>query len=181
MTDDHERFKVLEAPAPPDAPEPPLLRYDLALRDIEATSALAARLAACARTGDVLALAGDLGVGKTTFARAFIHAIGHAQEEVPSPTFTLVQVYPAAAPAAPAVFHFDLYRLSAAEDALELGLEEALATGISLIEWPDRLGTWRRGNWLDLAFTFAPGETARTVAITAHGTWRGRRVEAGFV
>lgn len=181
MNGNHERFKVLETPAPPATPEPSLLRYDVALPDVEATSALAARIAACARTGDVLALSGDLGVGKTTFARAFIHAIGHAHEEVPSPTFTLVQVYPAAEPAAPAVFHFDLYRLSAAQDALELGLEEALATGISLIEWPERLGNWHRGNRLELAFAFAPGETARTVAITAHGTWRGRRTEAGLV
>src|SRR5579884_1615816 len=106
------------------------------LPDEAATTALAARLAEQARPGDVIALRGDLGSGKTTFARAFIRALGGG-EEVPSPSFTLVQLYELAAAT---VWHFDLYRLRSPEEAWELGIEEAFAGGIALIEWPERLG-----------------------------------------
>ncbi len=107
------------------------------LSDEEATAALAARIAALARPGDVIALDGELGAGKTTFARAFIRARGNA-EEVPSPTFTLVQIYddrrrPDLA--------FRPYRLRDPDEAWELGIEDAFRDGISLIEWPERLGT----------------------------------------
>ena len=108
------------------------------LPDEAATAGLAARLAARARQGDVIGLQGELGSGKTTFARAFIRSLGDGREEVPSPTFTLVEIYACAGK--PPVWHFDLYRLTAAEEAWELGIEEAFADGISLIEWPERLG-----------------------------------------
>src|SRR4051812_13695997 len=101
------------------------------------TAALGAALAAEARPGDVIALVGPLGAGKTTLARGFIQKRAGADEEVVSPTFTLVQTYEA--PDA-VIWHFDLYRLNDPEEALELGFEEALAAGISLIEWPERLG-----------------------------------------
>src|SRR5581483_4508689 len=104
------------------------------------TAALAARLAPLARAGDVIALAGELGTGKTSFARAFIRALRGADEEVPSPTFTLVEVYEDAGGRRPPIWHFDLYRLKRPEEAYELGLEAALAGGIALIEWPERLG-----------------------------------------
>src|SRR5205807_6696912 len=106
------------------------------LPDEAATARLAARISALAEIGDVIALSGDLGAGKTTFARAFIRARGETGE-VPSPTFTLVQVYELAAAA---IWHFDLYRLRSPDEAWELGIEDALTEGISLIEWPDRLG-----------------------------------------
>src|SRR4030095_10715416 len=98
---------------------------DRALPDEAPTRRRASRVAALARAGDVIGLAGGLGAGKTTFARAFIRARpgGESAGEVPSPTFTLVQVYEL--PGAP-VWHFDLYRLTRAEEAWELGLEEAL-------------------------------------------------------
>src|SRR5687767_4723298 len=94
---------------------------DIALPDLAATERLAQALAARAGAGDVVALWGGLGAGKTTFARAFIHARpgGAGVTEVPSPTFTLVQVYDLAG--AP-IWHFDLYRLANAEDAWELGI-----------------------------------------------------------
>jgi len=106
------------------------------LPDEAATAALAARIAAQVVPGDIIALRGDLGAGKTSFARAFIRACGDAHEEVPSPTFTLVQIYQSDAVA---IWHFDLYRLDGAEEAWELGIEEAFASGVSLIEWPERL------------------------------------------
>ena len=101
------------------------------------TLALGAALATQTRRGDVIALAGPLGAGKTTLARGFIQKLTTGDEEVVSPTFTLVQVYDTADVP---IWHFDLYRLTKADDAQELGFAEAFATGISLIEWPERLG-----------------------------------------
>jgi tRNA threonylcarbamoyladenosine biosynthesis protein TsaE len=100
---------------------------------------IAAGLAARSVPGDVIALYGDLGAGKTTFARAFIRSRpgGEAVGDVPSPTFTLVQTYDLPGGT---VWHFDLYRLESPDEVWELGLEEALAGGISLIEWPERMG-----------------------------------------
>ena len=98
-----------------------------------ATQALAARLAPLARPGDVIGLVGPLGAGKTTFAKAFIATLG-GDDHVPSPTWSLVECYPTDFGE---IWHFDLHRLERAEDIWELGLEEALSDGISLIEWPD--------------------------------------------
>lgn len=107
----------------------------LDLPDEAATLQLGEDLALALRQGDVVALHGDLGMGKSTLARALIRAIADDDElEVPSPTFTLVQRYPLRLP----VQHFDLYRLSDPEELEELGLGEALADGIALVEWPDR-------------------------------------------
>jgi tRNA threonylcarbamoyl adenosine modification protein YjeE len=117
------------------------------LGDEKATAALAARLAALARPGDLIALSGDLGAGKTSFARAFIGARGGG-ESVPSPTFTLVQTYDLPGGA---VWHFDLYRLRVAEEAWELGIEDAFESGISLIEWPEWLGALLPGRRLVVA------------------------------
>jgi tRNA threonylcarbamoyladenosine biosynthesis protein TsaE len=138
------------------------------LRDEAATAVLAARIAALARPGDVIALSGDLGVGKTSFARAFIRSLGDGGEEVPSPTFTLVQVYD------PGIWHFDLYRLQTAEEAWELGIEEAFAAGISLVEWPERLGLLLPRRRLDVALAFAEAPGARRAALEAGAEWRAR-------
>ena len=94
-------------------------------------------LAMALRPGDVLALSGDLGAGKTTLARGLIRALaGDPGLDVPSPTFTLVQSYDTRVP----VHHFDLYRLSSPAELDELGLDEALSDGAALIEWPERAG-----------------------------------------
>src|ERR1700745_860603 len=98
------------------------------LPDETATAALAARTAAVALPTDIIALKGELGAGKTSFARSFIRARG-TEEEVPSPTFTLVQVYDVDPTA---IWHFDLYRIRTPEDAWELGIEDAFVEGISL-------------------------------------------------
>ncbi|HJU20275.1 MAG TPA: tRNA (adenosine(37)-N6)-threonylcarbamoyltransferase complex ATPase subunit type 1 TsaE [Stellaceae bacterium] len=140
------------------------------LPDESATAALAARLAVRARPGDVIALKGDLGAGKTTFARAFIHALGGG-EEVPSPTFTLVQLYELDAVT---VWHFDLYRLQAPEEAWELGIEEAFAGGVSLIEWPERLGPLLPTDRLEIALLFGEGPEARRAQLSAGPGWAAR-------
>lgn len=159
--------------------------HPLVLTDEDATAALAARLAGLARRGDVLALWGGLGVGKTVFARAFIRAHIGAPVEVPSPTFTLVQIYESGQPAAVDIYHFDLFRLDAAEDVLELGIEDAFASGITLIEWPDRLGRFLPEDRLDLTFTdvpAAPTQRHLTIACAGAGAgnWRDRLAEAGI-
>jgi tRNA threonylcarbamoyladenosine biosynthesis protein TsaE len=108
------------------------------LPDEAATEALGAALAARLKLGDVVGLKGDLGAGKTTLARAIIRAAaGDPDLIVPSPTFTLVETYDTPNGA---YWHFDLYRLDDPEQVYELGWEEALAEGIVLLEWPERLG-----------------------------------------
>jgi tRNA threonylcarbamoyladenosine biosynthesis protein TsaE len=155
-----------------ESPPVPIVEKSVALRSLAETEALAAAVARLAVPGDVIALSGGLGAGKTAFARGFIRARagGEGVAEIPSPTFTLVQVYelPGAA-----VWHFDLYRLAKPEDAWELGIEDAFAEAISLIEWPDRLGSLLPGSRLDLALAITDGDS-RQATLTAHGSWATR-------
>lgn len=143
----------------------------VALEDQAATEALATRLARVAAAGDVLALRGDLGAGKTTFARAFIRARTGAAE-VPSPTFTLVQVYHAA-DGVP-VWHVDLFRIRDSAEAEELGLEEATAAAIILIEWPERLTSLPPGARVEIRLAPGPRATARVAIVTDRGGWAAR-------
>lgn len=140
------------------------------LPDETATATLAARLAVVARPGDVIALQGELGAGKTLFARAFIRARG-TDEAVPSPTFTLVQTYELPDGA---IWHFDLYRLRAAEEAWELGIEDAFADGIALIEWPERLGALLPARRLLVALDFGAAPGARRATLSGTGDWAAR-------
>ena len=140
------------------------------LPDENATAAFAARLAALARPGDVIALAGELGAGKTSLARAFIGARG-GSGEVPSPTFTLVQTYELPGGA---IWHFDLYRLRRAEEAWELGIEDAFGGGIALIEWPDRLGSLLPARRLHIALDFGTTASARRATLSGDADWTAR-------
>jgi tRNA threonylcarbamoyladenosine biosynthesis protein TsaE len=140
------------------------------LPDEAATAVLAGRLARLAQPGDVIALQGELGAGKTYLARAFIRARG-GDEAVPSPTFTLVQTYDLPGGA---VWHFDLYRLRAAEEAWELGIEDAFRDGISLIEWPERLGVLLPRRRLLVALDFAEAPAARRATLSGGGDWVAR-------
>lgn len=115
------------------------------------TAALAARIAAVLRAGDTLLLSGPIGAGKSLFARALIRArLGNPAEEVPSPSFTLVQTYQAHGVE---IWHCDLFRLTSARDVFELGLDDAIAQAICLIEWPDRLGDLAPKDALHLMFS----------------------------
>ena len=143
------------------------------LADEAATAALGARLAAGARPRDVLLLHGDLGMGKTALARGFVRAVAPETDEVPSPTFTLVQTYPGDRGT---IWHFDLYRLKQPDEIWELGFEDALVDGILLIEWPDRLGGLAPRDRLDL--TLLPGDTPEsryaTLVQAGKSTWLDR-------
>ncbi|MBU3028884.1 tRNA (adenosine(37)-N6)-threonylcarbamoyltransferase complex ATPase subunit type 1 TsaE [Paracoccus marinaquae] len=131
--------------------------------DEEMTAALARMLAATARPGDTILLDGPVGAGKTHFARAFIRARqGDAAEEVPSPTFTLVQTYDD--PMGTEIWHADLYRLSDPSELEELGLDEAMEDAICLIEWPDRMEALPEGA-LTVSIVDGDGPETRRIAL----------------
>lgn len=136
----------------------------LALTEAD-TLAVASRLADDARKGDIFLLEGDLGAGKTAFSRAFIRSLtGDPEQEVPSPTFTLLQTY--GTPRGE-IWHFDLYRLKDPDEIFELGWEDALAEGILLIEWPDRLGPHRPARCITVRLDPVAGQpSARSITLT---------------
>jgi tRNA threonylcarbamoyladenosine biosynthesis protein TsaE len=134
----------------------------IALPDLAATEAFAAKVARFARVGDAILLAGPLGAGKTAFARAFLRAAtGDPALEVPSPSFTLVQSYDCRDFRA---HHFDLWRLDGPGSLVELGWDES-RDNLVLVEWPDRLGHLRPDD--ALAIDFAHGnDDARTATLS---------------
>lgn len=142
----------------------------LPLPDLAATESLAACLAPRLGPGDTLLLSGDIGAGKSAFARALIRARLGREVEVPSPTYTLVQTY--ADEAEVEIWHADLYRMSDPQELAELGLEAAMEEAICLIEWPDRLEAPPAAPPLSLAF--AAGDPAHSVEISAGGGWADR-------
>ena len=120
--------------------------------------AIGARLGA----GDVVLLSGDVGAGKTHFARSLIQSLLSEPEDVPSPTFTLVQVYDANETE---IWHSDLYRLSAPDQVFELGLVDAFEQAICLVEWPDRLGDLTPTNALSVSLTHGDEEDVRSAQL----------------
>ncbi len=138
------------------------------LADEAETSALAAALALVLRPGDVIALSGPLGSGKTTLARALLHALGEPGE-VPSPSFAIVQPYD---DLVPPVWHADLYRLEHPSELTELGLDEILGDGALIVEWPERApGVWPEA----LILSLEPLDgTARRLTATVPPPWEGR-------
>jgi tRNA threonylcarbamoyladenosine biosynthesis protein TsaE len=143
----------------------------LTLADPAATDQLGHRLAAILRPGDVVALDGPLGAGKTALARAVIRALTGPEEDVPSPTFTLVQVYDSRRGP---LYHFDLYRLEAPEQAVELGIDDAFAEGISLVEWPERLGGLLPRRHLKITLETGQDKDSRRARIIGGAQWKER-------
>jgi tRNA threonylcarbamoyladenosine biosynthesis protein TsaE len=145
---------------------------ELSLPTAEATGRLGAALALALRPGDLVCLWGPLGAGKSTLARGLIRALTRPDEEVPSPTFTLVQLYDGRDFG---IAHFDLYRLEDAAEADELGLGEALEDGAAVVEWPERLQDRLPRDRLDIVLGM-DGE-ARRARFQPHGAWEGRQLE----
>jgi tRNA threonylcarbamoyladenosine biosynthesis protein TsaE len=137
------------------------------LPDAAATTALGAALAPYLRQGDLLALAGDLGAGKTTLARGLIGALGY-HGPVPSPTFTLVQQYDT--DPVP-VWHFDLYRIAHRDEVIELGYDEARADGIILLEWAERLGADLPTTRLDIQLDYDASGHTRVARLSGQRAW----------
>ncbi|MCO4841654.1 MAG: tRNA (adenosine(37)-N6)-threonylcarbamoyltransferase complex ATPase subunit type 1 TsaE [Yoonia sp.] len=146
---------------------------DIVLLDETDTIGLATRIAPHLRAGDTLLLEGQIGAGKSAFARALIRARLGRVEDVPSPTFTIVQTYD---DADCEIWHCDLYRLTHPDEALELGLEDAFSSAICLIEWPDRLGSDLPANAATLSFKAT--ETAHHVKITLPDSMKSRLLRA---
>ncbi len=137
----------------------------MALPDLAATQRFGARIAAGLKVGDAVALEGDLGAGKTTLARAILRSLG-VTEDVPSPTFTLVQHYDTAHLI---VRHYDLYRIESPSEMLELGLEDALNEGAALIEWPERALSFLPRDRLHVALALQDG--TRRAKISGPSRW----------
>ncbi|PZQ61545.1 MAG: tRNA (adenosine(37)-N6)-threonylcarbamoyltransferase complex ATPase subunit type 1 TsaE [Phenylobacterium zucineum] len=146
------------------------------LADEAATARLGAAIAAKLQAGEAVCLSGPLGAGKSTLARALVRALTTPDEDVPSPTFTLVQFYEGERLD---VAHFDLYRLASPDEAYEIGLDEALDDGAAVIEWPERLEGDLPPDRLDIVIEPAEDAAGRRVRLTPHGAWEGRGLEFG--
>ena len=134
-----------------------------------ATARLGAAIARVLQAGESICLSGPLGAGKSTLARALIRALTTPDENVPSPTFTLVQFYEGPQLK---IAHFDLYRLTNPDEAYEIGLDEALDDGAAVIEWPERLQGRLPYDRLDIEIALAG--TGRSARLTPYGSWVGR-------
>lgn len=141
------------------------------LPDMAATEALGAQIAAALRAGDVVALTGGLGAGKTTLARAIIAALGH-EGEVPSPTFAIVETYDPPGVRLPLV-HADFYRLQRPEEAEEIGLDDYREGAALIAEWPDHAGGFAHEPGC-LSITIETAETERTAIVEQGADWLGR-------
>ena len=152
--------------------------FDLDLPDERATRDFAAALSPRLKPGDVLLLSGQIGAGKTVFARQIIQsrlASAGLFEDVPSPTYTLVQTY---WDGSNELVHADLYRLAPGGEDVELGLEELFNHAICLVEWPDRLSAAPPNSALSLNFSLGVGEKARHLTLSGeHSVWADRLAE----
>lgn len=156
--------------------------FQTLLKSPDATAHLASQIAPLLRPGDTLLLDGPIGAGKSHFARALIQtrlAAAGVFEDVPSPTFTLVQTYD---DGQTEIWHSDLYRLTNIADIDELGLWDAFQTAICLVEWPDRLGPYSPKNALTLTLVPEGNEAHRTARLKSTDLkWRKRLSQGGVI
>ncbi|MBR6327756.1 MAG: tRNA (adenosine(37)-N6)-threonylcarbamoyltransferase complex ATPase subunit type 1 TsaE [Alphaproteobacteria bacterium] len=141
--------------------------------DLTATQHLAAQLASITQKGDTFALRATLGAGKSAFARAFIQALV-STDDVPSPTFTLLQTYPAKDFD---IYHYDLYRLKSPEEIWELDIEEALFSNVTLIEWPEKMEMYLPRDIFEVSITVLPNN-ARLFAIKTNSEDKKQRLSS---
>ncbi len=148
---------------------------EIAFESLEQMQVFAKKLTSFLGAGDVLALDGDLGAGKTEFSRALIHGFGF-NEDVPSPTFNLLQIYEPDHhdQKMPIIWHFDLYRLEKPEEAFELGIEEAFDTGLTLIEWPSKLGKHLPSDILAVYIKMTKEQGMRNFILAGGTAWQKR-------
>jgi tRNA threonylcarbamoyladenosine biosynthesis protein TsaE len=168
-------FAVMTA----SGPEPRMIlpaEGDFRLADEAATARLGAAVARTLAAGEAVCLKGVLGAGKSTLARGLIRERTGSVEDVPSPTFTLVQFYEGEGLK---LAHFDLYRLTSPAEVDEIGLDEALDDGAAIVEWPERLGRHLPRHRLDIEVLIVgeTGRESRLARLTPHGAWEGRPLE----
>jgi tRNA threonylcarbamoyladenosine biosynthesis protein TsaE len=143
--------------------------HTLYLPDEAATAALGALIAAQLKTSDVIYLHGELGMGKSSLARGLIRALTNPVQDVPSPTFTLMQTYETADFE---IAHLDLYRLEDPSEAYELGLDDIRPYSVLVIEWPDRLGHLGFDDRLDIVLDEGEHQQGRRATLTPRGRFR---------
>jgi tRNA threonylcarbamoyl adenosine modification protein YjeE len=145
------------------------------LDNLDAMQQFATRVAKKLRRGDVLLLQGTLGAGKTALAQYIIRALASEQIEVTSPTFTLLQTYPITLADGPCeLWHYDLYRIEHPLELQELGMEEAFEQGVSIVEWPERMGDALPPQAVTIALGFEAEGEGRLATIDAKGDAQGR-------
>ena len=147
------------------------MQKTLISNDPRETTALATRLKESLQNGDVILLTGEIGAGKSHFARSLIQAAMDNIEEVPSPTFTLVQTYDTVVGS---IWHADLYRLSDQSEVFELGLIDAFGNDIVLIEWPDRLGYLEPQDALTIELVVLENDKREVIFSTSSCVWEAR-------
>lgn len=140
----------------------------------EQTQHLAAHLSPILKQGDCITLQGDLGAGKTCFAKGLIHAFsGEHIDAITSPTFTLCQQYASAEDASFTLHHYDLYRLEDAQELEQLGFEESLEQGAALIEWPEIASDYLPDSRVEITISMGENDT-RNITFIGHGEWLDR-------
>ncbi|MEM7620736.1 MAG: tRNA (adenosine(37)-N6)-threonylcarbamoyltransferase complex ATPase subunit type 1 TsaE [Pseudomonadota bacterium] len=138
--------------------------------DLTVLQKFAEKFAAIARSGDVICLSGDLGSGKTTFARAFLRAMSGQElnTEIPSPSFSLVQAYETQRFV---VSHYDFYRINEPSEVLELGLDDAMNEGVTLIEWPEKASEYLPEDYINIVFHETSDPEKRRLILNGYGRW----------
>lgn len=136
---------------------------EFSVATLRATEAIASVLGYALKAGDCILLEGPVGAGKTAFARALINSQLEISEHIPSPTFTIVQTYETPRFE---IWHCDLYRLSSTAELIELGLEEAISSTVTIIEWPDRLGDLTPKEALRLSISPLEAQEARNIRVS---------------